>query len=91
MAHKSVKAVSVVPPLLKKIMDKTPPDIKYNIIDHTSSFSFGHTMEGVGIDRLIAVEGALSLYKPPFVIWPKTSAAGSAGPVCCQLVRPGRF
>jgi len=38
------------------------------ILNNRSKFSFQHNVDGVGVDRLIAIEGALTLMDPPFVV-----------------------
>lgn len=38
------------------------------ILNNRSRFSFKHNVDGVGVDRLIAVEGALTLMDPPFIV-----------------------
>ncbi len=59
----------VVPSLLKKIEQYLKDlKLKYISISRDSDFSFDHKLKGVGVDRLLAVEGALSFLEPPFVV-----------------------
>jgi len=60
---------SVVPDALEMLLNE--PQIKNAksiVIDKSSNFSFTFDLEGVGTDRLLAVEGALSLLQPPFMV-----------------------
>lgn len=41
---------------------------KFALINNRSKFSFKHNVDGVGIDRLVGVEGGLTLLDPPFVV-----------------------
>ncbi len=41
---------------------------KFGLINNRSKFSFKHNVDGVGTDRLIAVEGGITLLDPPFVV-----------------------
>ena len=43
-------------------------DKKFSTISSKSKFSFKHNLDGVGIDRLIAVEGGITFFDPPFVV-----------------------
>lgn len=59
----------VVPSLLKKIKQHLDHlKLKYMCISKDSCFSFDHKLKGVGVDRLLAVEGALSFLDIPFVV-----------------------
>jgi len=57
-----VVIASVVPEVLSKI------NRKYTLIGVNAKFSFNHSLEGVGVDRLLAVEGILTEYDAPFVV-----------------------
>ena len=57
-----IVAASVVPEALRKLTRN------YILIDNNSRFSFNHSLEGVGVDRLLAVEGILTEYDAPFVV-----------------------
>ena len=67
--HHEFVFASVVPKVLNKIISS--PNLsnkKYRVIDTRSNLSFSHDLEGVGIDRLLVVEGVLTISFPPFVV-----------------------
>lgn len=43
-------------------------DKKVSIINPRSKFSFNYSVDGVGIDRLVAIEGGITAFDPPFVV-----------------------
>ncbi|MFH1223573.1 MAG: type III pantothenate kinase, partial [Pseudomonadota bacterium] len=61
-AREEVIVASVCPEVLKKI------NKKYFLIDTNSKLSFNYSLEGVGVDRLLAVEGALTKSSAPLVV-----------------------
>jgi len=40
----------------------------FSVISLKSKLSFKHNLEGIGIDRLVAVEGGITFFDPPFVV-----------------------
>jgi type III pantothenate kinase len=60
---------SVVPSVSKKIEEYLKKKgINIFNISGENSFSFKHELKGVGVDRLLSVEGALDISKPPFFV-----------------------
>ncbi len=64
-----VVAIGVVPDVLVGIQTLCKDLNKiFNCINTSSRFSFKHNVAGVGIDRLVAIEGGLTVFDPPFVV-----------------------
>ena len=79
---------SVVPPVMEKIgKELNSLKIKFNLIDDKWPYSFDFPFEGMGTDRLLNIEGALTLTEnSPFVI----VGSGTAITVEFVLFKEGR-
>jgi type III pantothenate kinase len=64
-----VVIASVVPSLLEDVKkDLSSMNRSFEVIDRNSPYSFNFAIEGIGVDRLLAVEGALAITKTPCVV-----------------------
>jgi type III pantothenate kinase len=60
---------SVVPSVLEDVKnDLNSMNRGFDVIDRNSPYSFNFEIEGIGVDRLLAVEGALTITKSPCVV-----------------------
>ena len=59
---------SVVPAALNSMEEFLCSKGDYIVIDKKAEFSFKHDLKGVGVDRLLAVEGALSKFKSEMIV-----------------------
>jgi len=86
--HDDFVISSVVPRLLEETMEKLKKENKtFMIIGRDSNFSFEHShIDGVGIDLLLAAEGALTISKPPVCV----VAAGTAAVTLFVSLKNGK-
>ena len=67
--NNSFVLAGVVPSVLKRsVQELERANKEFTVIDVNSKFSFEHKLDGVGVDRLLCVEGALTLSRPPFCV-----------------------
>lgn len=66
LSSDTVVLSSVVPSITTKLLDILK-NKKVYIIKRNDPFSFKCSLTGVGIDRLLAVQGALTEFKPPLI------------------------